>query len=224
MSRNLALFDLDHTLLPLDSDQAWAHFIAGLGIEGAAQHAEEIDDYYRQYVAGTLDMTAYLNYTLAPLARHSREQLDTWHAQFMEDVIAPAILPAARELVQRHIEAGDLCCIVTATNVFITKPIGKALGFEHLLGIDLGTEGGDPLARFTGTAVGVPTFREGKITRTENWLASLGHRLIVCRIFRRAGSIAIRSTTCLCSSASRIRSRPIPTRACAPLPRSAVGR
>jgi len=128
-------------------------------------------------VAGTLDMTAYLNYTLAPLARHSREQLDAWHAQFMKEVIAPAILPAARALVQRHIDAGDLCCIVTATNVFITKPIGKALGFEHLLGIDLGTEGGDPLARFTGTAVGVPTFREGKIVRTEDWLASLGHRL-----------------------------------------------
>ncbi|MFM0335134.1 histidinol-phosphatase [Paraburkholderia fungorum] len=177
MSRNLALFDLDHTLLPLDSDQAWAHFIAGLGIDGAAQHAEEIDGYYRQYVAGTLDMHAYLNYTLAPLARHSREQLDAWHAQFMQEVIMPAILPAARELVQRHIEAGDLCCIVTATNVFITSPIGKALGFDHLLGIELGTEGDDPLARFTGTAVGVPTFREGKITRTEGWLASLGYRL-----------------------------------------------
>src|SRR6266702_184718 len=177
MSRNLALFDLDHTLLPLDSDQAWAHFIAGLGITGSARHAEEIDEYYRQYVAGTLDMTDYLNYTLAPLARHSREQLDIWHAQFMHDVITPAILPAARELVQRHIEAGDLCCIVTATNVFITQPIGKALGFEHLLGIELGTEDGDPLARFTGSSVGVPTFREGKITRTESWLASLGHRL-----------------------------------------------
>ncbi|ABE28794.1 HAD phosphoserine phosphatase-like hydrolase, IB family protein [Paraburkholderia xenovorans LB400] len=177
MSRNLALFDLDHTLLPLDSDQAWAHFIAGLGVEGAVRHAQEIDDYYRQYVAGTLDMAAYLNYTLAPLARHSREQLNAWHAQFMQQVIAPAILPAARELVQRHLDAGDLCCIVTATNVFITEPIGKALGFEHLLGIELGTEGGDPSARFTGTAVGTPTFREGKITRTESWLASLGHRL-----------------------------------------------
>ncbi|MGF6769377.1 HAD superfamily hydrolase (TIGR01490 family) [Paraburkholderia sp. GAS199] len=177
MSRNLALFDLDHTLLPLDSDQAWAHFIADLGIEGAARHAEEIDGYYRQYVAGTLDMSAYLNYTLAPLARHSREQLDAWHSQFMRDIIAPATLPAALDLVRRHHEAGDLCCIVTATNEFITQPIGKALGFEHLLGIQLGTEGGDPLGRFTGAALGVPTFREGKVTRTESWLASLGHAL-----------------------------------------------
>lgn len=177
MNRNLALFDLDHTLLPLDSDQAWAHFLAGLGVEGAEQHAAECDAYYRQYVAGTLDMADYLNHTLAPLARHSREQLDAWHLQFMQQVISPAILPAARELVQRHLDAGDLCCIVTATNVFITAPIGKALGFEHLLGIDIGTEGDDPLGRYTGRSVGVPTFREGKITRTNDWLASLGHRL-----------------------------------------------
>ena len=95
MNRNLALFDLDHTL-PLDSDQAWAHFIAKLGVEDAVRHAQEIDAYYRQYVAGTLDMNDYLNYTLAPLARHSRAQLDAWHAAFMSEVIARAIRPAPR--------------------------------------------------------------------------------------------------------------------------------
>ncbi len=115
--------------------------------------------------------------SLAPLARHSRAQLDAWHAQYMTDVIEPAILPAARELIARHAEAGDLCCIVTATNAFVTAPIGRALGFEHLLAIELGTEGGDPAARYTGQPIGVATFREGKITRTEQWLASLGHRL-----------------------------------------------
>jgi len=177
MNRNLALFDLDHTLLPLDSDQAWAHFLAGLGIDGGKRHAEEIDEYYRQYSAGTLDMTAYLNYTLAPLARHTREQLDAWHTQFMHEVILPAIRPAALALVKRHLDAGDLCCIVTATNVFITKPIAKALGIEHLLGIELGTEGEHPNGRYTGTSVGVPSFREGKIVRTESWLATLGHAL-----------------------------------------------
>jgi HAD superfamily hydrolase (TIGR01490 family) len=177
MGRNLALFDLDHTLLPLDSDQAWAHFLAGLGIEGAQQHAAEIDGYYRQYSAGTLDMNDYLRYTLAPLARYSREQLDAWHAQFMEQVIVPAIRPSALALLRRHRDAGDLCCIVTATNVFVTEPIAKALGVEHLLGIELGTEGDDPAARYTGSATGVPSFREGKIVRTDAWLASLGATL-----------------------------------------------
>ncbi len=177
MNRNLALFDLDHTLLPLDSDQAWAHFLAGLGIEGSESHAGEIDGYYRQYAAGTLDMAVYLNYTLAPLARHTREQLDAWHLQFMQEVIVPAIRPAALALVKRHLDARDLCCIVTATNVFITKPIAKAFGVEHLLAIELGTEGGLPDSRYTGASVGVPSFREGKIVRTESWLASLGHML-----------------------------------------------
>jgi HAD superfamily hydrolase (TIGR01490 family) len=178
MSRTLALFDLDHTLLPLDSDQSWARFYATLGFEGSADHAEEIDAYYQQYVAGTLNMDEYLGLTLAPLARHPRAQLDAWHAAFMKTVIEPAIRPEALALLRRHLDAGHLCCIVTATNVFITAPIAKALGVEHLLAIELGTEGDDPLGRYTGRSVGVVTFREGKIVRTEQWLASQGLKLV----------------------------------------------
>ncbi len=177
MSRHLALFDLDHTLIPLDSDQTWSHFLVRLGVEGAAQHVEATDRFYRDYAAGALDMDGYLRHSLAPLARFERAQLDAWHARYMREVIEPAIMPAARELIARHMDAGDLCCIVTASNAFVTTPIGRALGFEHLLAIDLGTEGGDPAARYTGLPIGVPSFREGKITRTEQWLGSLGHSL-----------------------------------------------
>ncbi|KQR76688.1 phosphoserine phosphatase [Burkholderia sp. Leaf177] len=177
MSRTLALFDLDHTLLPLDSDQSWARFYATLGFEGSADHAKEIDAYYQQYAAGKLDMDGYLKLTLAPLARHSRADLDAWHATFMKTVIEPAIRPEALGLVRRHLDAGDLCCIVTATNAFVTAPIAKALGMEHLLAIDLDTEHNDPLGRYTGRSVGVVTFREGKIVRTEQWLASQGLKL-----------------------------------------------
>lgn len=180
MSRSLALFDLDHTLLPLDSDQSWARFYATTGAESkesGARHAREIDAYYRQYVAGTLDMTDYLGLTLSPLARHTRAELDAWHAAFMKAVIEPAIRPRALALLKRHLDAGDLCCIVTATNEFITAPIAKALGVEHLLAIRLETEGGDPLGRYTGRSEGVVTFREGKIVRTEQWLSSMGLKL-----------------------------------------------
>lgn len=177
MSRTLALFDLDHTLLPLDSDQSWARFYATLGFEGSADHVRDIDAHYQQYVAGTLDMDGYLKLTLAPLARHSRADLDAWHATFMKTVIEPAILPQALALLRRHLDAGDLCCIVTATNAFVTAPIATALGVEHLLAIDLDTEGDDPLGQYTGRSVGVVTFREGKIVRTEQWLASQGLKL-----------------------------------------------
>jgi len=89
-------------------------------------------------------------------------------------VIEPAIRPGALALLKRHLGAGDLCCIVTATNEFVTAPIAKAFGVEHLLAIGLETEGGDPLGRYTGRSAGVVTFREGKIVRTEQWLASMG--------------------------------------------------
>jgi HAD superfamily hydrolase (TIGR01490 family) len=177
MSRTLALFDLDHTLLPLDSDQSWARFYATLGFEGSADHVREIDAYYQQYAAGKLDMDGYLKLTLAPLARHTRADLDAWHATFMKTVIEPAIRPEALALLRRHLDAGDLCCIVTATNAFVTAPIAKALGVEHLLAIDLDTEHDDPHGRYTGRSVGVVTFREGKIVRTEQWLASQGLKL-----------------------------------------------
>ncbi|ONQ62000.1 HAD family hydrolase, partial [Burkholderia cenocepacia] len=165
MHKNLALFDLDHTLLPLDSDQAWSRFITRVGQEDDA-HTALIDEHYGHYAAGTLDMDAYLAVTLAPLTRYPREQLERWHAQFMDEVIRPAITPQARALVDRHRENGDLCCIVTATNVFVTRPIAAEFGIEHLLGIELDTDDGTPAGRFTGRSIGVPSFREGKIVRT----------------------------------------------------------
>ncbi|WP_028223282.1 histidinol-phosphatase [Paraburkholderia oxyphila] len=174
MQRNLALFDLDHTLLPLDSDQAWAHYLVRLGVVDGARHADKIDRYYRAYAAGELDMDAYLDATLAPLASHPRAQLEQWHAQFMRDVIVPAIRPEARALIARHRDAGDLCCIVTATNEFVTAPIASALGVEHLLAIRLGTHDGTAGGEYTGKSVGIPSFREGKIARAHAWLASLG--------------------------------------------------
>ena len=175
MHRNLALFDLDHTLLPLDSDQAWGRFITRVGSLEDDTHAALIDEHYGRYAAGTLDMDAYLAVTLAPLTRYPRAQLERWHAQFMDEVIRPAITPQARALVDRHRESGDLCCIVTATNVFVTGPIAAEFGIEHLLGIELDTDDGTPVGRFTGRSTGVPSFREGKVVRTNAWLDSLGY-------------------------------------------------
>lgn len=174
LAGDLVLFDLDHTLIPLDSDQEWNRFLVRLGLEGSEQHAHEVDRFYDDYQAGTLDMSAYLQHVLAPLARHSREQLDDWRGQFMREVIVPALRPEALALVNGHRDAGDLCCIVTATNAFVTQPIAHALGIDHLLAIELATEGDRPDGRYTGASVGVPSFREGKVSRTQAWLASLG--------------------------------------------------
>ncbi len=170
---HLALFDLDHTLLPLDSDFEWGQFLARVGAVDAVSHGRENERFYREYVAGTMDIGEFLAFGLAPLAAHDPEQLDAWHRRFMDEVIRPAILPAARELVERHRAQGDLCAIITATNEFVTAPIARDFGIEHLLATCVERVDG----RFTGRPRGVPTYREGKVIRTERWLESLGHRL-----------------------------------------------
>ncbi|AJW98674.1 MULTISPECIES: HAD family hydrolase [Burkholderia] len=174
---NLALFDLDHTLIPTDSDHEWGRFMIKLGLVDAESFKRQNDRFYADYKAGTLDIHAYLAAALAPLARHPRAQLDAWHEQYMQEVIRPAMLPAALELVRRHREAGDLCCIVTATNAFVTRPIADAFGVETLIACEVETVDGHPASDLTGRATGVPSFREGKIARTEAWLASLGKSL-----------------------------------------------
>ncbi|MFC0400625.1 HAD family hydrolase [Paraburkholderia rhizosphaerae] len=171
---NLALFDLDHTLIPTDSDHEWGRFMVKLGIVDAENFARENDRFFADYKAGKLDIHAYLVAMLTPLAKHSREQLKVWHDQYMHEVIKPAIVPAAMELVRQHRDAGDLCCMVTATNEFITAPIAEVFGINKLIACEVETVDGHPASAFTGRPTGTPSYREGKIVRTEAWLASLG--------------------------------------------------
>lgn len=167
---NLALFDLDNTLLSGDSDFEWAQFLISKGVvDREVQEAKNIQ-FYEQYKAGTLDIHEFLAFQLAPLTRQPREQLDAWHREYMERHILPIIGDQARALVNRHLEAGDLCALVTATNSFVTGPIALELGIAHLIATVPAFEDG----RFTGGPRGTPSFREGKITRVDAWLESLG--------------------------------------------------
>ncbi len=168
----LALFDLDHTLLPIDSDYEWARFLIRLGAVDGEEYERRNDLFFDQYHAGTLDIHEFLAFQLAPLAAHPRSQLEAWRRRFMDEVIAPAIRPAARALVDGHRERGDLCAIVTATNEFVTAPIARAFGVEHLIATGVEENAG----HYTGRPRGTPSFREGKVRRTDEWLASFGHR------------------------------------------------
>lgn len=174
---NLALFDLDHTLIPTDSDHEWGRFMVKLGIVDADTFMRDVDRFYADYKAGQLDIHAYLETMLTPLAKHSRAQLAAWHEQFMHEVIRPALVPGALELVRRHQDAGDLCCIVTATNEFITRPIADAFGVKMLIASEVETLDGQPHGPLTGRGTGTPSYREGKIVRVQTWLASLGKTL-----------------------------------------------
>lgn len=163
---NLALFDLDNTLLAGDSDFQWAQFLIEQRALDRELHEARNLEFYQQYKAGTLDIHEFLDFQLKPLARHSRSQLDAWHREFMTNKILPLIAPGARALIERHQLDGDLCIIITATNSFVTAPIAHALGIEHLIA----TEPEQVDGEFTGQVSGVPCFREGKITRLEEWL------------------------------------------------------
>lgn len=167
---NLALFDLDNTLLAGDSDFEWAQFLISKGVLDREVHEARNIDFFEHYKAGTLDIHAFLDFQLAPLARHSREELDAWHRAFMATRICPMIGESARSLVSKHANDGDLLAIVTATNSFVTGPIAQEFGIAHLIATIPAQESGN----FTGKARGIPAFREGKIARVEAWLESRG--------------------------------------------------
>lgn len=171
---NLALFDLDHTLLPLDSDFEWGQFLARTGAVDANELEKRNAVFYQQYQAGTLDPVAYLEFVFGILAQFPRTRLDAWHQEFMAEVIAPAIRPAARELVQKHQDAGDLVAIITATNRFVTGPIARAFGVEHLIAAEPELAANGDL---TGRLVGTPPYGAGKVVNAQAWLAGLGHTL-----------------------------------------------
>ena len=167
----LALFDLDNTLLSGDSDFEWAQFLIARGVLDREVHEAENLKFYEQYKDGTLDIHAFLDFQLAPLARHPRAELDAWHVQFMAERILPMIGAKARQLVQRHAVEGALMAIVSATNSFVTAPICREFGIPHLVATIPAELGG----QFTGKVEGIPSFKEGKIVRVESWLNSLGH-------------------------------------------------
>lgn len=166
----LALFDLDNTLLAGDSDFEWAQYLISRGVLDREVYEARNQDFYEQYKAGTLDIHEFLDFQLKPLSRHPRAELDAWHADFMATRILPIVNEKGRVLVRRHQAEGALVAIVTATNSFVTAPIAKEFGVANLIATEPEHRGGE----FTGKVAGVPCFREGKIARLEQWLHELG--------------------------------------------------
>lgn len=167
----LALFDLDHTLLPLDSDYQWADFLARTGRAGDPQVARaRNDELMAQYNRGDLTADQAAEFMLGLLAAHPPHELAHWHEEFMQAVIRPELTESALALVNQHLKAGDLCAMVTATNSFVTAPIARAFGIEHLIATDPEYH----LGRYTGKIKGTPSFKEGKVIRVNAWLDSLG--------------------------------------------------
>lgn len=172
---NLALFDLDHTLLQIDSDHAWGVYTTRIGWTDPEAFARRNDAFYAHYKAGTLDIHDYVRFATDAVRERGPQAAAAAHADFMREMVLPALLPAARELVELHRARGDTLLLVTATNEFVTAPIAQALGIEHLIAVQLERaplpDGGDWI---TGAIRGVPSAREGKVTRMQAWLEERG--------------------------------------------------
>ena len=168
MNNILALFDLDHTLIPVDSDLCWTKFLIDKGVI-EKENTRVNENFFTQYNDGCLDIYEFLSFQLKPLRSIPRVKLTSLRNEFIEKSILPIITPNARKIVNNHLNKGDLCAIVTATNEFITEPISKIFKIPTLIATKLETH---PSGDFTGKADGIPNFREGKVTRVLQWLAT----------------------------------------------------
>ena len=163
----LAIFDLDNTLIAGDSDHGWGEFLVANDKVDANHYQRMNDQFYVDYEAGCLDILAYLEFSLAPLAATSMEELAVLHLKFMQQIISPIRLPKAEALIEQHRQAGDRLLVITSTNRFIVEPICQALGIDELLATDPEIIDG----RYTGKIVGTPTYQEGKVERLKLWLS-----------------------------------------------------
>ncbi|MCG7898242.1 MAG: HAD-IB family hydrolase [Candidatus Thiodiazotropha lotti] len=162
----LAIFDLDNTLLAGDSDYLWGRFLVEQGIVDGEQYERENERFYEDYKAGRLDIHEFMRFSLKPLRKNPPEKLNQWRALFIEEKITPLISKQARQLVEKHRQAGDLPLIITATNAFVTSPIAQRFGIDHLIA----TEPEQIDGHYTGEVAGTPSFREGKVSRLNDWL------------------------------------------------------
>jgi HAD superfamily hydrolase (TIGR01490 family) len=171
MTQRLALFDLDHTLLPIDSDYAWGQFTITLGWTDPVDFARRNDAFYADYQAGTLDIHAYVRFATEAFRQRGPEAAAAGHRRFMQEVIEPAIRPQALALIERHRQAGDRLMVITATNEFVTRAIVQRLGIDEMMAVELQR---DASGWYSGEIEGVPSMREGKVQRLHHWLAQQG--------------------------------------------------
>jgi HAD superfamily hydrolase (TIGR01490 family) len=169
----LTLFDLDGTLIENDCDHAFGEFMVDVGWADGPWFVRRNDHFYSQYQAGCLDIDAYVDFATAPWRDRPAAEQQQISERFMRERMAPQLRASALDLVRAHARSGDLIAIVTATNEFITRPIADAFGVQHLLATELER---DSAGRVSGRIRGLPSYREGKLGRVDQWLAGLGLR------------------------------------------------
>ena len=165
---SLAIFDLDNTLIGGDSDHLWGEFLCDEGIITDRQSFQKKNDYfYQQYELGLLDIYAWAEFSFEILAKYSIKELEHLHHKFMQLKIEPIILDKAQNCIDNHKKNGDTVLVITASNTFVTSPIVKRYGIDHLLATEPEIKSG----RYSGKISGTPCFQSGKIDNLMPWMA-----------------------------------------------------
>jgi HAD superfamily hydrolase (TIGR01490 family) len=181
----LTLFDLDHTLLNGDSDALWCDFLIGKGVLDKSSFAARNADIETRYQAGTVGLQEFADFYVGTLAGRTAQEWEPFRQEFMADWIAPRVTPAAIALVDKHLEAGDLVVLTTATNRFLTELTAIYFDIEHLIATEPEVQHG----RFTGGTTGTLNMREGKVARLQEWMKARGLRLKDCKSTAYSDSI-----------------------------------
>jgi HAD superfamily hydrolase (TIGR01490 family) len=169
----IALFDLDHTLLPIDSADTWSHHVVRRGGLDAAVYGARIRQFAHDYHRGSFDVDGYVRFQMELLAGFPRSSLDAWHAEFMDEFVRPHVRAEARALVEDHRQKGDELALVTGTNAYVVTPIAREFGIENVLAVEPEEQNGE----FTGRHLGTHTYQDGKVRKVEQWLQARGHTL-----------------------------------------------
>jgi len=166
----LAIFDLDHTLLPFDSDKAWNQFLIDIDAVDEAYYHDNNERFYQDYLDAKLDIRAYQRFACEVLQNYPIEQVTAWRDQYIQDIVRPQLQIKALECIQAYKIEGFHTLIISATNTFIVEPIASLHGVESYLGCEFEVVNG----KYTGELTGIPTYKEGKIAALDTWLSSQG--------------------------------------------------
>ncbi|WP_286238777.1 HAD family hydrolase [Neptuniibacter halophilus] len=168
----LVIYDLDDTLLNEDCSRLWIRYLhdSGQADDSILQEEQRLDALYRQ---GKLDMRDYLQMQLQPHIGKTLCEATQGLEQFLDEYIEPHFRPAAVANIRQHQARGDQCIVVSASVAFLVAPIARRLGIDHAIGIQIETI----KEKITGQPDGVICYREGKITRLQEWLEDREHSL-----------------------------------------------
>ena len=162
----LAIFDLDHTLLPFDSDETWNRFLIERNAVDADYYKKNNELFYQDYLNACLDIRAYQRFASEILQNYPLTQVNRWRAQYLQNVVEPQLQTKALDCIQAYKTEGFHTMIISATNTFLVEPIAALHDVDSFLGCEFEITDG----RYTGELTGIPTYKDGKIKALDMWL------------------------------------------------------